>query len=98
LIKKAGYIMNKVKIFLGVACLSVALASAAFTTANAKFTDPEYYLTAGDTPTCEILPTISGCVSGTADCVKTVNGAQQNRPVFAVKTTAGECQTQLHAQ
>jgi hypothetical protein len=85
--------MNKVKIFLGVACLSVALASAAFTNANAKFADPEYYITTGTIPSCEILSPVSNCSGTTNDCTVTVQG-QGTVQVYDERDANG-CKTPL---
>jgi len=57
--------------FFGAACIVVALASAAFTKANAKFTDPEYDLTINGA--CADFPFLSECVQENPDCYKTVN-------------------------
>ena len=86
--------MKKIRIFLGFACLSVAFACVAFTKENAKFTDPEYYLTT--TNQCVQLPIPTNCsTDGLIQCTVSPSATQVNRPVYDAKDAAGNCITPL---
>jgi len=85
--------MKKAKIFLGVACLTVAIGAAAFTKANSKLAAPEYYFfTPSSGPDqCVLLDPVSGCADVSGDCIINVSSSQQNKQIFTEST----CTTHL---
>jgi len=86
--------VKKIKIFLGLACLIVALASAAFTKANANFY-PEYYISWW-TGTCEQLPFDTGCEHiGVFDCRVDLDFGEWDRQVYNNKIE-GQCYDPLY--
>jgi hypothetical protein len=90
--------MKKVKIFLGIACVTVAFASAAFTKVNAKFADPEYYWTNTAHPVCAILSPASPCTGGPFNCEVAVPGQGPNVQVYDERDNFGDCKTPLTKQ
>lgn len=86
--------MKKVKIFLGVACVTVALTSAAFTKANAGFANPEYYISDANQCVQNLTPGLCGEVAGT--CLKDV-GQSTLKQIYKTRTStqASGCQNPL---
>lgn len=86
--------MNRIKIFLGSACMLFAIGAIAATKLTTTV-DPEYYLTTGGI--CVEFDPASGCTNDTpANCRADFSATQQNRPVYDNRTQAGVCQNQLH--
>ena len=70
--------------FLGIACLTVAIGSAAFTKANSKLIAPDYYYftQAGQPDVCVLAPDFQCEPNTTADCVKDVSSTQTNKQIY----------------
>lgn len=77
--------MKKVKIFLGITCLTVAIGSAAFTKANAKLNAPDYfyYIKPGEPPVCiEAVNVICENNPILPDCIRTLSPGQVNKQIY----------------
>lgn len=80
--------MNKMKLFLGSACMLLAIGAVAATKLTVP-TAPEYYF--NNLGVCAQLPFESGCVPGPTGCIRDINAQNQNKQIFDQRTTAGIC-------
>ena len=88
--------MNKVKVYLGISCLLLAIGTVVVTKASTSIVIPEYYI--NDSGVCALAPQPTNCsATGSKACLIAVAGQIGVKQVYDDRVN-GVCNTPLRCQ